>query len=154
MLVKQLFNSPDYARSLRRRLMLAIAFLAVGIVGLVCYFLLVRGSAALSDHAKGFYAGAACGITAGAVILFIRTIVLIRDPEKRKKAQIKDQDEREQTIVNKAFQYAGLFTFFLVVAALFVVVAFSRAVAAALVVVVAVYALACAAVDLYLSKKL
>lgn len=154
MLAKQLFNSPDYGKTLRRRLVLAIAFLAVGIVGITCYFLLVRGSAALSDHAKSFYAGAACGITAGAVILLVRTMILIRNPEKCKKAQIKDQDEREQAIVNKAFQYAGVFTFFLVVASLFVVVAFSRAVATALVAVVAVYALSFVAANLYLSKKL
>lgn len=154
MLIKQLFNGPDYHKTLRTRLILGIAFLAVGLTGLTCYFLFINGSTALSDHARSFYAGAATGITTGAVVLLIRTVYLMTHPAARKKAQIKDQDEREQTIINKASQYAGLITFFLVVAAVFVVVAFSRTVAAALVAVMAVYSLSFLAANLYLSKRL
>ena len=65
----RLFDTSDYDRSLRRRRLLALSLLAVGITGVVCYFLLVYNSEALSDHARGFYLGAATGICLGALVL-------------------------------------------------------------------------------------
>ena len=76
MLVKMLFCGDNYQKSLKRRRACSIAILCVGLIGFACYFLLVPGSA-LSDFAQGFYLGAASGITAGALILLIRTQYLL-----------------------------------------------------------------------------
>ena len=46
----------------------AIAMLCIGLVGFACWFFLVPNSH-LSEHAQGFYLGAATGITAGALFL-------------------------------------------------------------------------------------
>lgn len=120
MLVKLLFTSSDFEKSLRQRRMAALALLGVGLIGFACWFFLVPDSS-LSDYAQGFYLGAASGITAGAVILLCRTQYLLTHPEARKKARIKETDERERTIVHSAFQAAGMVTFFTAAGALFVV---------------------------------
>lgn len=153
-MLMRLFDTSDYDRALRRRRLVAFGLLAVGITGVVCYLLLVRGSDVLPDFARGFYLGGASGITIGSVILLIRTQVLLSDPEARKKAKIKEQDEREKAIVNQAFQFAGMFTFFACAAALFVLVAVSTEAAAAVVSVVGVYSIAWLCRMLYLSKTL
>ncbi len=154
MLAKLLFcDGGDFERSLRRRQGAALALLAVGLVGLVCYFLLVPDSA-LPDFAQGFYLGAASGISAGAVILLCRTRYLLTHPAARKKVRIKETDERERTILHAAFEWAGILTFFLVAAALFVVLPLNPAAFQALFAVLLLYVLAFAAANLYFSKKL
>ena len=153
-MLMRLFDTPDYDRSLRRRRLMALGLLAVGITGLVCYFLLVHNSEVLSDYARGFYLGGASGISLGALILLIRAQYLLTHPEARKKAKIREQDEREKTIINQSFQFAGMFTFFAAAASLFVLVAVSREAAASILAVVAVYAVVWLLSNLYLSKKL
>ena len=153
-MLMRMFDSPDYDRSLRRRRWMALGLLAVGITGLVCYFLLARDSAVLSDYARGFYLGGASGISLGAVVLIVRMQYLLTHPEARKKAKIQEQDEREKAIINQSFQFAGMFTFFAAAASLFVLVAVSREAAAAILAVVAVYAIVWLLSNLYLSKKL
>ena len=153
-MLMRMFDSPDYERSLRRRRLMALGLLAVGITGLACYFLLARDSEVLSDHARGFYAGAATGICLGALILLIRVQYLLTHPEARKKAKIQAQDEREKAIVSRAFQFAGIFTFFAAAASLFVLAAVSREAVAVILAVMAVYAVVFLLANFYLSKKL
>lgn len=154
MLMKLLLcDSGDFERSLRRRRAMALALLAVGLVGLGCYFFLVPGST-LPDFAQGFYLGAASGISAGAVILLCRSQYLLTHPEQRKKARIKESDERERTIVATAFQAAGMITFFTAVAALFVALPLSLSAFRALFGVVVLYSLSFVGANLYLEKKI
>lgn len=153
-MLMRMFDTSDYDRSLRRRRLMAFGLLAVGITGIVCYFLLIHNSDVLSDYARGFYLGAASGITIGAVILLIRMQYLLTHPEARKKAKIQEQDEREKAIVNQAFQFAGMFTFFAAVASMFVLVAVSREAAMAVLGVIVVYSVSWPLANLYLSKKL
>lgn len=153
-MLMHIFDTSDFERSLRRRRLMAFGLLAVGITGLLCYLFLVQDSDALPDFARGFYLGGVSGITIGAVILLIRVTVLLSDPEARKKAKIKEQDEREKAIINQAFQIAGMFTFFAAAASMFVLVAVSMEAALAVLGVVAVYAVAWLIASLYLSKTL
>lgn len=94
-MLMRIFDTSDYDRSLRRRRLLALGLLAVGLTGLACYILLIHNSGVLPDYARGFYLGAASGISIGAVILLIRMQYLLTHPEARKKAKIQEQDERE-----------------------------------------------------------
>ena len=153
-MLMRMFDNADFERSLRRRRLLALGLLAVGVTGLACYFLLVHNSEVLSDHARGFYAGAATGICLGALILLLRIQHLLTHPEARKKAKIQEQDEREKTIISQAFQFAGMFTFFAAAASMFVLVAVSREAAVTLLAVMAVYAVIFLLANFYLSKKL
>ncbi len=153
-MLMRMFDTSDYDRSLRRRRLMSLGLLAVGITGIVCYFLLIHHSDVLSDYARGFYLGAASGITIGSVILLIRMQYLLTHPEARKKAKIQEQDEREKAIINQAFQFAGMFTFFAAVASMFVLVAVSKTAALAVFGVIVVYAVSWPLASLYLSKKL
>ena len=153
-MLMRMFDASDFERSLRRRRLISLGLLAVGVTGLLCYVLLARGSEVLSDYAQGFYLGGATGITAGALILLIRMQYLLTHPEARKKAKVQEQDEREKAIVNQSFQFAGMFTFFASAASTFVLVAVSREAAATIVAVVAVYAVVWLLSNFYLSKKL
>ena len=153
-MLMRMFDTSDYDRSLRRRRLMALGLLAVGITGIVCYLRLIHNSEVLSDYARGFYLGAASGITLGAVVLLIRMQYLLTHPEARKRAGIQEQDEREKAIVNQAFQFAGMFTFFASVASMFVLVAVSKPVAIAVFAVIVVYSVTWMLASLYLSKKL
>lgn len=153
-MLMRMFDTSDYERSLRRRRLMALGLMAVGITGLMCYALLIHDSDVLPDYARGFYLGAATGSTIGAVVLLARMQYLLTHPEARKKAKIQEQDEREKAIVNQAFQFAGMFTFFAAVASMFVLVAVSKTAALAVFGVIVVYAVSWPLASLYLSKKL
>ena len=153
-MLMHMFDTSDFERSLRRRRWVAFGLLAVGITGVLCYFFLIDGSDALPDFARGFYLGGASGICLGAAFLLVRVTYLLSNPSARKKAKIKEQDEREKTIINPSFQFAGMFTFFAAAASMFVLVAVSMAAALAVLGVVAVYAVAWLIAAIYLSKKL
>lgn len=154
MLVNILFASDDFEKTLRRRRLFSFGMLAVGITGLVCFLLFVLGNEAIPDFLQGFYMGAASGITLGAVILLVRTTYLLSHPEAKKKAKIKETDEREKQIVNDSFRWAGIVTFFTTAAALFVVLPFSFPAFNALLAVMTLYAITFVAVNFVLSKKL
>ena len=143
----------DYGKSLKQRRWAAIAMLIVGLVGFVCYFLLVPDSG-LSDYAQGFYLGGASGISAGALVLLIRTQYLIAHPQAQRKAKIKETDERERKIVHTAFEAAGGVTFFASAAALFVVLPLSMDAFRALLAAMILFCLVFVAANVWLSKKL
>ncbi len=154
MLIKaMLTGGGDYEKSLRQRRWAAVALLAIGLVGFVCYFLLVPDSH-LSEHAQGFYLGGASGITAGALVLLIRTQYLMTHPQAQRKAKIKETDEREQKIVHTAFEAAGGVTFFASAAALFVVLPLSMDAFRALLAAMILFCLVFVAANAWLSKKL
>ena len=153
-MLMKMFDTSDYDRSLRRRRLMGFGLLAAGLTGLVCYLLLIHDSDVLSDYARGFYLGAASGISIGAVFLIVRMQYLLTHPEARKKAKIQEQDEREKAIINQAFQFAGMFTCFAAVASMFVLVAVSKPAALAIFGVIVVYAVTWPLASLYLSKKL
>ena len=153
-MLMHIFDTSDFERSLRRRRLVGFGLLAVGIVGILCYLFLIQDSDVLPDFARGFYLGGASGITIGAVILLVRVTYLLSNPEARKKAKIQEQDEREKAIINQAFQFAGMFTFFAAAASMFVLVAVSVEAALAVLGVVAVYAIVWLIATLYLSKTL
>ncbi len=122
----KLIGGKDYTQRLKHQLLASVGLLVVGAVGLVCYFWLVPDSG-LPDFARGFYLGAVLGITASALITLVRCVYLLKNPEARQKAKVKDTDERSQTIRYKSFAIAGGVTFFTSAAALFVVLPFSVA---------------------------
>ena len=153
-MVMHLFDSSNFERALRRRRWVGFGLLAVGLVGMMCYFFLVDGSDVLPNFARGFYLGGAGGICIGAVFLLARVTYLLSNPEARKKAKIKEQDEREKAILNQSFQFAGIFTLFAAAGSLFVLVAVSMEATGAVLAVVAVYSVVWLLANLYLSKKL
>lgn len=154
MLMKSILNVPgDFIKTLKLRRLVSLGLLAVGAVGFLGYFLLVPGSG-LPEFAQGFYLGASSGIEFGALLLLIRSQYLLTHERQRKKAQVKEQDEREVAIKNYAFQLAGFFMFFADAAALFIVLPFSRPAFWALLASMVLYALIFLFGIRYYEKKL
>lgn len=154
MMIKSFLHVPgDFEKTLRLRRAAAAGLLLVGGAALFSYFLLVPGSD-LPDFAQGFYLGAGAGIMLVALILLVRAQYLISRPDARKKAQVREEDEREKAILNQSFQAAGTICFFLSTAALFVVLPFSFAAFNALLGSMAVYGLSFLLANFYFSKTL
>lgn len=153
MLIKLILNDADFKKSLKRRRLAGFALLLVGLVGLGCYFLLVEGSD-LPDFARGFYLGAASGISLGSVILLVRSQYLLTHPEAMKKARIQETDERQRTILDAAFKWAGCITFFTAAAALFVLLPLSMDAFRALLWVMALYAVSFLVMSNVLEKRM
>ena len=154
MLVKQLLtNGRDYEKSLKQRRWAALAMLAVGLVGVVCYFLLVPDSG-LPDFVQGFYLGGAWGLIAGALVLLVRTQYLVSHPQAQRKAKIRETDERELQIGRTAAQMAGGITIFGIALSTFIVLPLSIEAYAALGGVMLLYCTAFLLSRLWLSKKL
>lgn len=153
MLIKLILNDADFEKSLKHRRLAAVALLLVGLVGLGCYFLLVEGSP-LPNFAQGFYLGAASGICLGSVILLVRSQYLLTHPEAQKKARIQETDERQRSIINAAFKWAGCITFFTSAAALFVLLPLSLDAFRALIGVMALYAVSFLVMSSVLEKRM
>lgn len=149
----RLFGGKDYLQRLKHQLLASVALLLVGVVGVVCYFVVVPGSG-LTDFAQGFYIGGASGITAGALIMLARCVYLLKNPEARQRAKVKDTDERAQAIVHQSFAIAGGVTFFTSAAALFVVLPFSVAAFRALMGAMILFALTFFAADQILERRM
>lgn len=143
----------NYSKSLRQRSWEALAIMAIGLTGLGCYLWLVPGSG-LSDHARGFYLGGACGITAGGLGLLVRSQWMLRHPEKWRKARIQETDERNQRITSQAAQLAGVGVFFLQALAAFLLVAVDRRLVTVLLCSMAAYVLLFLGAQFGLSRKL
>ena len=154
MLIKRLFHSGDFETTLRRRRLFAFGMLAIGLTGVVCFFLFVNDNPALHSFVQGFYMGGASGISAGAAVLLIRTTYLLGHPEEAKKAKIKETDEREKQIVNDSFRLAGTVTFFTSAAALFVILPFSIPAVLALLGSMVLYCATFVVSNLILSKRM
>ena len=149
-----LFPSADYERSLRRRRLAGVGLIALGALGCLCYALFLREGGALSDYARDFYLGFSCGLALAGAVVLIRSQYLLGRPQARRRARIREQDERSHTIAAHACQFAGLLTFYLCAAALLVAVAVNHTIAMVLLTVMAVYAAAFVCAGVVLSKRL
>lgn len=154
MILKMMTNyAGDYGKNLRQRRWAFLAILAIGLVGLGCYLWLVPNSG-LSDYAKGFYLGGACGITGAGLGLLIRNEWMLRHPEKWKRVRIQETDERNQRVSAQAAQLAGVGVFFFQALAAFMLVAVDRRIVAVLLCSMVVYVLLFLGTRFGLSRKL
>ena len=151
MLIKLCTVGDDYEKTLRMRRLIFGAMLLVGLVGFACYFMLVMNSD-LPDFTQGFYVGGPSGISGAAIVFLIRNEYLISHPEARKKARIKETDERGKEINRTALFFAGMVTFFVSAAALFVLLPLNRGAFCALLAVIVVYFLCYIGAAIWLGK--
>lgn len=149
-----LFPSADFEQSLRRRRLAGVGLIALGALGCLCYALFLREGGALSDYARDFYLGFSCGLALAGAVVLIRSQYLLGRPQARRRARIREQDERVRTSPAQACSLPGLFTFYLCAAALLVAVAVNHTIAMVLLTVMAVYAAAFVCAGVVLSKRL
>lgn len=154
MLIKQLLmGGGDFKKSLKQRRWVAIGMLAAGVVGLVCYFLLIPDSG-LNDYAQGFYMGVTGSLCGGGGASLMRVQYLLSNPEAQREARIRESDERERKIVHTAFETAGGVTFCASLVAIFVALPLSIDAFWTLTAVTVLYGVTFYAAYVWLSKKL
>ena len=98
-----LFPSADYEQSLRRRRLAGFGLIALGVLGCLCYVLLLQKGSALSDYARGFYLEFSCGLALAGVVVLVRAQYLLSHPQARRKARIRERDERSRAIAARSF---------------------------------------------------
>lgn len=154
MLIKQLLmGGGDYKKSLKLRRWVAIGMLAAGVVGLVCYFLLISDSD-LNDYVRGWYMGVVGALCGSGGAWLMRVQYLLSNPEAQREDRIRQSDERERKIVHTAIEAAGGVTFYASVVALFVALPLSIDAFRALTAVTVLYAVSFYVAYVWLSKKL
>ena len=122
MIINRCTAGDDYGRVLRTRRRVGLWLAGLGLLGLVVSVTLLPQSP-LSDMARAFYRGASFGILISACGIVLRSQMMLRHPERWKKARIQETDERSQRLTAQAAQLAGVATFFLQALAAFVLVA-------------------------------
>lgn len=127
MIIKWFTSSPDPTVALRRRSRIAIGVFALGLIGTFCSRVFLSESV-LPEFAHGFYSGISCGLMLLGALLFARCRWLLRHPQKAKTQMVKENDERERLIVQKAMTTSGFLLFFGEAAALLIAAPLNRTV--------------------------
>lgn len=125
MIFKQLFCGKDYQTTLRRRLYIFIAMGLLGVIAFILSLFAVRNNT-LPEFFSGFYTGAGSGLVGASIVFIIRTVKLLRDPEKARKAQITEDDEREKAIVSASLTTVFWVLFWVIGAGIFISLPFSK----------------------------
>lgn len=96
-------TNEEYKKELKKKNgWLIFSMLGSAAAAVVLFLVEMRGAGAVSDYMLGVYCGACTGIFAACLVLLIRNLILLKDEEKLKQSRIKNYDERNAEIRNKA----------------------------------------------------
>ncbi len=107
-------NKMTFPSKTKFRMFVGAALFFLGLVS----FILSLGmfpniqTSGMQDFTKGFYSGLGCGLMAAGVVCFVRNLLLLKNPEKMKKAKLEEEDERNIFLYNKTAYLGGLICFF------------------------------------------
>lgn len=89
---------------------LSVIIILAGIFSLVLSIIMKNN---VSDFQNGFYCGTGGGLIGAGIVTIIRNTILLRNKEKFRKAEIKEKDERNRFIIQKAWSISGIIGMFL-----------------------------------------
>lgn len=124
MIFKMMCNDKDFNVTFKRRSRFFQGSAVLGFLALACYIGLVQDSD-LPSYTQGVYLGVAVGLLLFSLIGLVKQQHLKQDADAWKQEAIKSTDEREQAILAKAFQTSAILLFWLMLAAMLVVLPFS-----------------------------
>ena len=111
----------DYTATLRRRCWLLAGCGALGaLMLLLSHYAFPRDAGHAQEFVRGFYSGAGTGMVIVAIVFLIHTFWLLRRPDKRRAAQIRETDERQRHIAMRTFYTASSICMGLTVVAMLV----------------------------------
>lgn len=105
----------EYKAAVRGRAKLWWGVAALGVLTLAATLFLMGGAIADAPdtaHLEGFWCGVGAGLILAGVILALRTRALLKDDARLRRAQLEEQDERNQAVASRAL---GLTAFALLV---------------------------------------
>lgn len=104
-------NNEEYKAIIKRRMRYKVCILILGLLTMGFAIAAACGAITmLSEYMNGVYTGIGSGCIAVSIIMLIRDYKLLHDEEKLKQDRLKNTDERNVMIYNKAMQYAGSIT--------------------------------------------
>lgn len=93
---------------------LSVIIILAGIFSLVLSIIMKNNNLNnISDFQNGFYCGTGGGLIGAGIVTIIRNTILLRNKEKFRKAEIKEKDERNRFIIQKAWSISGIIGMFL-----------------------------------------
>lgn len=102
-------NDQEFANILKKRTGYFFILIALGIITILCSLYFSSGNHAyLTDYTEGLYCGIGTGMILGGILLIVKIRFTLKDMKKVHTARLKEQDERNQAIAQKAIQSALL----------------------------------------------
>lgn len=95
----------EYKAALRGRVRLFWGVSLLGVLTLAATLLLMGGriaSAPNTAHLEGIWCGIGFGLTVAGALFSVRTRALLKNQEKLRRAQLEEQDERNQAVTTRA----------------------------------------------------
>ena len=111
MLIWFLSRGRDFNEMVRRRIIMSGGILFLGGLALVLSGTLLRESG-LPDFAQGVYSGVGAGLVGCGVGLLLHSFWLQRHPERARTEFIRENDERERLVNDKAAKWSFYTVFF------------------------------------------
>lgn len=108
---------------------------ALIILGFISLIMLYFQRNTLELFQSGFYNGAFAGFMAGGLITLIRNVILLKNEEKYKKAEILEMDERNRFIGSMAWACTAYISFFVLFIALIITALFNEVIFSTLLIV-------------------
>ncbi len=102
-------NDQEFAKLLKKRTGYFFILIALGIITILCSLYFSSGNHAyLSEYTQGLYCGIGTGLILGGILLIIKIRITLKDSKKVHTARLKEQDERNLAIAQKAMHSALL----------------------------------------------
>ena len=111
--LRKIATDEEYRKLTKRRLVRQIAILVIGIVTLVINeYTRHAGISNIPEFGQGILSGMGSGLIGAEVIFIIKTIGLLRDEKKLKKARIEESDERNIVMNTESIKIATIVLLF------------------------------------------
>lgn len=148
-------TNKDYRKTLKKRICLYYVMILLGVITLTLSIIFSTGDHAyLSDFLSGVYTGTGSGLIAIGIVFIIRTSKLLKDEVKLKQKMLKERDERNQMITQRAMYTASTIMFFISYIGLLIFGIFNMAVFWTLCIILIVYMVIFISLLVYFDKKI
>ena len=108
----------------------------------------------IPDYNSGFYAGVGSALIAGAIVMIIKQVRILKNPEKLKEMEIYENDERIKMIGLKAWSYTGYAMYIVLFVGMLIAAFISEVVLSTISVIIGVYALCLIISSIYCKKTM
>ncbi len=120
MLNHYFFDSPiDFEKRCKNRILLGVVFLILGVLTLIAWSVssgwlpILAPSPEAAERISAVYIPLGAALAAAGLIRIRRNRILLRNPDLRKKEEIRETDERNRIIGLRCWAYAGYAMFLL-----------------------------------------